>query len=361
MPAQQVRRAVADVLESPKVVGIPPTSRTRGAPSRRLWWLARVALAVGALLLTGAAYEAIAAARDAATNPPPGRLVDIGGHRLHISCTGMGSPTVVFESGLAGMSADWANVQPQVASTTRACAYDRAGVAWSDNGPEPRDARRIATDLHALLAGADVVGPYVLAGHSFGGLYVRVFADLYPDEVAGLVLVDASHPDMWQRVPPEVTAAMVPSTGMGLAYRALAHLGFTRLTTAFPTECGLGPQPCAQERAWMTSARQKDAYVAEVGAPERDAQVRTSTALGARPLVVLTATDHIDTFGPTYAAQTEPVWRQMQDELAALSTNSAHYLVDGATHTSLQTKDAAVTSAAIEQVVQAARSGDRLK
>ncbi len=309
----------------------------------------------------GAAYESVAAAQDAAANPPPGRLVDVGGHRLHISCTGMGSPTVVFESGLAGMSADWANVQPQVASTTRACAYDRAGIAWSDSGPEPRDAQRIARELHTLLASADVAGPYVLAGHSFGGLYVRVFTDLYPDEVAGLVLVDASHPDMWQRVPPQVTAAMVPSTGMGLAYRGLAHLGFTRLTTAFPTECGLPPQHCAQERAWMVSARQKDAYIAEMGAPERDAQVRASAGLGAKPLVVLTATDHTDTFGPMYAAPTEPVWREMQDELAALSTNSAHHLVDGATHTSLQTKDAAVTSAAVKQVVHAVRSGERLK
>ena len=111
----------------------------------------------------------------------------------------------------------------------------------------------------------------------------------------------------------------------------------------------------------MVSARQKDAYVAEMGAPERDAKVRASAGLGAKPLVVLTATDHTDTFGPTYAAQTEPVWRQMQDELAALSTNSAHHLVDGATHSSLQTKDAAVTSAAVEQVVQAVRSGEHLK
>jgi pimeloyl-ACP methyl ester carboxylesterase len=356
---------VAEVLENPDVIGGAPISRTRGAPPRRLSWSARAALAAGALLLAaaaaGAAYESVSAAQDAAANPPPGRLVDVGGHRLHISCTGTGSPTVVFESGLAGMSADWANVQPQVASTTRACAYDRAGIAWSDSGPEPRDPRHIATELHALLAGADVGGSYVLAGHSFGGLYVRVFADLYPEQVAGLVLVDASHPDMWQRVPPEMTAAMVPSTGMGLAYRALAHLGFTRLTSAFPTECGLAPQDCAQERAWMVSARQKDAYIAEMGAPQRDAQVRASAGLGAKPLVVLTATDHTDTFGPTDAAPIEPVWREMQDELATLSTNSAHHLVDGATHSSLQTKDAPVTSAAIEQVVQAVRTGARLK
>jgi pimeloyl-ACP methyl ester carboxylesterase len=365
LPAHGVSDAGADGLDTPAVTGLQRMSRTRGAPSRPRRWSARAVLVLGALLLTGAAagaaYEAVAATLDAAANPPPGRMVDVGGHRLHISCVGEGSPTVVFESGLAGMSADWANVQPAVASSTRACAYDRAGIAWSYGGPEPRDARQIARELHALLSSAAVAGPYVLVGHSFGGLYVRVFTDLFPDEVAGLVLVDASHPDMWQRVPPDVTAAMVPSGAMGLAYRGLAHLGVTRLTSAFPTACGLAPQHCAQERAWMVSARQKDAYVAEMGAPERDAQVRSCAPLGVRPLVVLTASDHTDSFGPTYAAPTEPVWRQMQDELAGLSTNSTHYLVEGATHTSLQTKDAAVTSAAVEQVVQAVRSGERLK
>src|SRR6266542_2356805 len=100
----------------------------------------------------------------------------------------------------------------------------------------------------------------------------------------------------------------------------------------------------------MTSSRQKDAFLAEMGAPERDAQVRASASLGARPLVVLTASNHADIFGPGYVAQTEPLWRQMQDELAALSRNSVHLLVDGATHSSLQTRDAAVTSAAVEQV-----------
>jgi pimeloyl-ACP methyl ester carboxylesterase len=308
----------------------------------------------------GAAYEGIAANRDAAANPPPGRLVDVGGHRLHISCVGTGSPTVLFESGLAGMSADWANVQPQMGSSTRACAYDRAGIAWSDSGFEPRDPRQIARELHALLTNAGESPPYVFVGHSFGGLYVRVFAVTYADEVAGLVLVDASHPDMWQRVPLEVTAAMVPSPAMRVAYRGLAHLGFTRLTSAFPADCGLAAEQCSQERAWMTSARHTDAYVAEMGAPERDAQVRATTTLGATPLVVLTASEHADIFGPVYAAPTEPVWRQMQKELAELSTNSVHYIVDGATHGSLQTKDAAATSAAIKQVVQTVRTGERL-
>jgi pimeloyl-ACP methyl ester carboxylesterase len=266
----------------------------------------------------------------------------------------------VFESGLANMSADWGNVQPQVAATTRACAYDRAGIAWSDAGPPPRDSRQIATELHTLLGNAGVAGPYVLAGQSFGGLYARMFADRYPGEVAGMVLVDASHPDMWARLPPEVTAGLVPDGWQGLAYRGLGRLGFPRLTSSFPAECGLAPRQCAEERAWIVSAKRQDAYVAEMGAPDRDAQVRATRSLGSRPLVVLTASDHRDVFGPRYAAQVEPTWRQMQDELAALSTNTAHHIVEGATHGSLQTEHAAVTSAAIGRVVVAVRTGQPL-
>jgi pimeloyl-ACP methyl ester carboxylesterase len=318
--------------------------------------LALVCLLAGA----GLGYQAVATALDRRAYPPPGRLVDVGGHTLHLACVGDGSPAVVFESGLAGMSADWGSVQPPVAGTTRACAYDRAGIAWSAAGPAPRDPRRIATELHTLLGHAGVAGPYVLVGHSFGGLYVRVFADRYPDEVVGLVLVDASHPDMWARLPRAATAGLAPGPWQGLAYRGLARLGLPRLTGAVPADCGLAPRQCAEERAWLASARHTDAYVAEMGAPGRDDQVRATGPLGSRPLVVLTATDHRDLVGPQSGARFEPLWRQLQDELAALSTGAVHRTVAGATHGSLQTRDAAVTSAAVGQVVQAVRTGQPL-
>jgi pimeloyl-ACP methyl ester carboxylesterase len=122
---------------------------------------------------------------DARAYPPPGKMVDVGGYRLHIHCTGSGSPTVVIESGWGDMSASWGWVQPEVAKTSRVCAYDRAGVGWSEPSPHPRTAREFAKELHTLLANATEPGPYVLVGHSLGGYTVRVYAHDYPAEVAG--------------------------------------------------------------------------------------------------------------------------------------------------------------------------------
>src|ERR687893_3013035 len=117
------------------------------------------------LAVVGAIYQAIATERAQRAYPPPGEMVDVGGHRLHINCVGQGSPTVVLDAGSGEMSAHWVRVQREVSGTTRVCAYDRAGMGWSEAGPEPRGADRVADELHALLDGAGVGGPYVLAGH----------------------------------------------------------------------------------------------------------------------------------------------------------------------------------------------------
>jgi pimeloyl-ACP methyl ester carboxylesterase len=146
-----------------------------------------------ALALTGVAYEAIASAGDAERYPPPGRLLDVGDHRLHLYCVGEGSPTVVLEAGLGEQSMTWGYVQPGVATSTRVCSYDRAGYGWSEAGPEPRTYLRAAEELHALLRRAGEKEPYVLVGHSIGSYAVRLFAHLFPEEVAGMVLVDPTN------------------------------------------------------------------------------------------------------------------------------------------------------------------------
>ena len=124
----------------------------------------------------------------------PGQLIDVGGHRLHLNCTGSGSPTVVLEPGAGEMSSNLGWIAPAVARDTRVCVYDRAGRGWSEPADTAQDGAQIATDLHTLLQRGHVPGPYVLAGHSFGGLYVLTFAARYPDEVAGMVLVDSTAP-----------------------------------------------------------------------------------------------------------------------------------------------------------------------
>ena len=168
-------------------------------------WTIRILVAVCGLIvvtvLTGATYQWRATRKDLAATPPPGHLVDIGGYRLHLWCTGDGAPAVILDTGLGGSSVDWGFVQPGVARFTRVCSYDRAGMGYSDPGLLPRTARRIASELGELLGRSGIGGPVVLVGASIAGFDVRVFASDHPERVAGLVLVDASHEDQSLQVP----------------------------------------------------------------------------------------------------------------------------------------------------------------
>src|SRR5215217_6081841 len=169
------------------VVSSSPVRRIIQRIRMALLWLI-VALLV--LAVVGAIYQAIATELAERAYPPPGEMVDVGGYRLHINCVGQGSPTVVLDAGSGGFSAQWVRVQREVSGSIRVCAYDRAGMGWSEMGPEPRDAKQISGELHTLLSKAGIEGPYVLVGHSLGGLNMQTYAARYPDEVAGVALVD---------------------------------------------------------------------------------------------------------------------------------------------------------------------------
>jgi len=285
----------------------------------------------------------------------------VGGYRLHINCMGQGSPTVILESGLANPSSIWGWVQPEVAHTTRVCAYDRAGVGWSDPGPEPRDGQQIARELHTLLGKANVPGPYVLVGHSAGGLYVRVYAAQYPRDVVGMVLVDVEHPDQWTQNA-AAQAQFQTYARLGRLQQLLARLGVIRAFNLNPVSRDLPPAQAAAYKAFVDTTQFADVNAAEFAAhAATDTQVRNAEPLGALPLIVLTAPGGHG-FPAAQAAALEQIHQANQQALARLSTNSVQRVVEGATHASFQIKraDAQLTSAAILQVVQAARTGQPL-
>jgi pimeloyl-ACP methyl ester carboxylesterase len=277
---------------------------------------------------------------------------------MHIMCQGnAGGPTVILEAGQGNASSMWAWVQPEVAKTARVCVYDRAGIAWSDDSPEPRDAEHMAGELHTLLANANIAGPYVLVAHSFGGLVARVFASQYPQEVAGVVLVDSMHPDQWTR-DPESKSLFSQIEQMGRMGNAIAPLGLLRMFNFFPRESNLPAEAADAFKAWVDSTRFMRSNTAELNAqPESWAQASRVKTLGAVPLVVLTASDH--GYAPERAAKLEKIWQDLQNELAGLSTNHIHRVLPNTTHGSLLAKqtDAQAVIAAVRDVVNAAQSG----
>lgn len=173
--------------------------------------------------------------------PPPGRLVDVGGFRLHVNCTGDGGPAVVLDAALGASSISWSLVQPEVAKFTRVCSVDRAGLGWSDAGPMPRTAGRVADEWRVLLERSGVPPPYVLVGHSFGGLVMRIFAQRYRDVTAALVLVDSAHPEDWLRPAPKEQVLI--DRGVRLCRRGTfaARYGIARAVVALVNAGALTP------------------------------------------------------------------------------------------------------------------------
>ena len=307
-------------------------------------------IAVLALASIGGGYETVREAADATAYPTPGQLIDVGGHRLHLHCTGSGTPTVVLQPGGGEMSSNLGWIAPAVARDTRVCVYDRAGRGWSEPAGTPQDGAQIATDLHMLLQRGHVPGPYVLAGHSFGGLYVLTFAARYPDEVAGMVLVDSTAPASAAKpgnaTPGDGDSYDVMSRVSALA-SASARLGLGRLYGQFAFG-SLPPRSRDEVRASTATASNVRSTIDEF--VQANASMEQAASLGDfadKPLVVLTAGSGHDA-----------AWAAAQNHLATLSTNSVHRVIDGATHEALiaEQEPAAATTQAILDVVSSVRS-----
>ncbi len=317
----------------------------RALRSRARWLLYPViaAIAIGAV---GAQYETVTRARE--QQPAPGTLYDVGGRRLHLDCAGTGSPTVVFQNGLGEVSVSWTRIIQQVSRTTRVCVYDRAGQGWSDDIDAPQDGVSVADDLHTLLGLAGETGPYLIVGHSAGGPYSMIYADRYPEDVAGMVLLDSMSPDSFTDLPGFATEQSMMRRGLGML-PSLARLGAGRI---LPTSAWSSlPEPAAsQVQTFAASARGMRSMRNEQSMyPEVFAQANALTSLDAKPLVVLIATESIDEHDE---------WVDLQQRLAALSTNSQHRIVD-ATHAGLVDDPTSSTSSvqAVADLIESIRTG----
>ncbi|TWJ16868.1 alpha/beta fold hydrolase [Geobacter argillaceus] len=276
----------------------------------------------------GCLYQAVAAARDRRVYPPPGHLLDIDGCRMHLLTAGSGNPTVVLETGLGGMSSAWGWIQPETAKFSRVVSYDRTGLGWSEADTAPRTAQLAVRRLRDILRRSRLLPPYVLVGHSMGGLFMRVFADRHPEEVAGMVLVDAAHPDQHLRSP-AIDVHMRSGFRILRAVPLLARLGYVRLTGLFNAWAkGLPPRQAAEAEAFLSSYRHLRTTRDESLAWEAlCTEVRATGGLGGTPLAVVTAGKDV-----------LPGQPELQAELAALSGDSIHLTVRGADHVSLVTR-----------------------
>jgi pimeloyl-ACP methyl ester carboxylesterase len=319
----------------------------RRSLSGRVRWLLYPVVASLVVGSVGGMYETAARAHDQHAYPAPGALYDVGGRRLHLNCSGSGSPTVVLENGLGETSPSWIRITAEVDRTSRVCAYDRAGQGWSDDAAGPQDGLAVAADLHTLLERADETGPYVLVGHSAGGAYVMTYAAQYPSEVAGMVLLDSMSPYEFTALPDFAAEYSMMRRGLAVL-PSLARLGVAQVVPASAWS-SLPEQAASQVRAFASSPRgMRNMRDEQSVYREVFEQAKALTSLHGKPLVVVTATESLH--------QTKG-WSEVQDRLAALSTNSQHRVAD-ATHEGLIDDEATFEPSvvAIVDVVQSIRT-----
>ncbi|HTH53792.1 MAG TPA: alpha/beta hydrolase [Edaphobacter sp.] len=315
--------------------------RLRSIPAKPFGRLRRIAEQIGLLLVmllvvaaaASSLFNTVASHRFWAMHPPPGEIVEVNGHRMHIDCMGQGSPTVVLDSGWGNDSQVWRELQPQLAETTRVCSYDRAGYGWSDALPAPRDADHIASELHELLKKAQVTGPIVLMGHSIAGLYMRDYATRYPEDVAGMVLIDVSTPLQDEN---PVMKDGGSSRLRPLMFRAALILGIprwlgmcTKIPKGYETFAGryMGEDLCRIH--YMDIDRELDSF------NQSGHETVHTGPYGALPILIFSH-DPAQVFsGHTPSAEQvseQRAWSEMQEDLKRLSTRSRRIIAKGSSH-----------------------------
>ncbi|MGF1645260.1 MAG: alpha/beta fold hydrolase [Thiotrichales bacterium] len=250
---------------------------------------------------------------------PPGRFLNVDGHQVHLLCAGRGAPAVILEAGLGGSSFDWSEVLPAVSQFTQVCAYDRAGYGYSELGHPPRTGERIAAELHELMLQAEIPAPYVLVGHSFGGYVVRLFASQHPDEIAGMVLVDASHEDQFERF----EAAGLPLRRMNPTMMTSG----VSLPASMPEAVRNQALPLSESANAIVTLQNETAYF------QRSAQQVRTAAPGRRiPVTVLTRGRRVWP-ATEQGERLERTWEELQRDLflrigsrQVVARESGHYI-----------------------------------
>lgn len=306
-----------------------------------LKFLAKICIFILCFLLIGFFYQFISEKIDEYKYPPPGKMLDVGGYALHIHCTGEGGPIVVLDAGLASSSLDWSLVQPEIAKFTRVCSYDRAGMGWSQESPNPRTSRFIVEELHTLLKNADMPGPYILVGHSFGGINMRLYTSRYPDEVFGIVLVDSSHELQNKKFPPHPAATLFDKFSNYLE-NLFIPFGYGRIRASREREF-LQPFPDKIRemylakigttkffRAWHQEMLNMDESYQELE--------NENSSLGNKPLIVITAGKPVELgteFEKQHAALLRDVFEianHLQKDLVSKSSKGKQWIAEKSDH-----------------------------
>jgi pimeloyl-ACP methyl ester carboxylesterase len=287
--------------------------------------------------------------------PAPGQLVDVDGYKMHIQCIGQGNPTVILEAGLNDFSVFWTLVQPKVSEFIRVCVYDRAGYGWSDVNPHPRTSKAMVSELHALLINANEAPPYVLVGHSFGGTLVRLYAHKYPDEVTGMVLIDAPHEELFARIP-EWRVGIEHMIDLFRTLIPLRSFGILALSPGSIPNRGLPEGALAQYRAVIATTEYLETSIAETEAFENNLeQVAAANIMSYEdlPLVVISNGQWkpLDEIPGISGNKNQQAWQKMQFELLTLSSDSKQVIAEQSQHfIQLQQPDLVIE--AIREVVE---------
>ena len=318
-------------------IAAAPRAARRNWP-RILWRLFFVQVGLLIAIVAGAAiYNSWAFHHHRALYPPPGRIYRVDGYGMHLNCIGSGTPSIVLESGMGNDWMIWRKVQPELATLTRVCSYDRAGYGWSDSRPGARDANSIAGQLHDLLSAADLQGPVVLMGHSIAGMYLRAYLSKYPRGIAGLVLLDASTPEQVTQLPAELAEMQRQFVARLGWYRPLIALGVARMAGQCGDEDSSLPPAYAQ---WLKADNNCNPGLIETYRREAQ-QVESSAAetlhtgpFGDLPLLIFSQDPEKTSPGMPEELQRKaaPIWTSLQEGLKKLSSRSRRIVAKGSSH-----------------------------